>query len=293
MKVEAGLLAASIVVLSNLKPVRSFFEDFTTPRLPTLADQTHFSPRRPITDRYRHSPYAVLYSEEADEWSNARKQAEVRQAFQDAWEGYRRHAWGADEVRPVTGDRRDTRNGWGATVVDALDTLFIMGFEEEFLEARDFVAQLDWTKPRNSLVNVFETTIRYVGGLLAAYDLSEDRVFLDKAEELVSLLLPAFDSPTGMPWQNVDFDSGKSAPSGFPNGASVLAEVGTVQLEFTHLSYLTGNWTYHAIAQKTIDYFDKHVQTKPPNAYPMLIDVTNGKLYTGKFPIQRSKAQSL
>ena len=50
----------------------------------------------------------------------------VRQAFRRAFRGYQVHAWGHDEVRPVTGGWKGKRNSWGATIFDALDTLIIM-----------------------------------------------------------------------------------------------------------------------------------------------------------------------
>lgn len=100
------------------------------------------------------------------------------------------------------------RNGWGATIVDALDTLYIMGLHEDFKDAQDYVASINWDKIKNDEpVQLFETVIRYVGGLLSAYDLSHEKVFIKKAVELVDKLLPAFDTPTGIPYQYVNFTS--------------------------------------------------------------------------------------
>lgn len=100
------------------------------------------------------------------------------------------------------------RNGWGATIVDALDTLYIMGLHKDFDDAQDYVASINWDKIRNDEpVQLFETVIRYVGGLLSAYDLSHEKVFIKKAVELVDKLLPAFDTPTGIPYQYVNFTS--------------------------------------------------------------------------------------
>lgn len=96
------------------------------------------------------------------------------------------------------------RNGWGATIVDSLDTLYIMGLRKEFDEAKEFVRNINWTLAEEP-VQLFETVIRYVGGLLSAYDLSNDLVFVEKAVELTELLIPAFDSPTGVPYQYMDF----------------------------------------------------------------------------------------
>jgi mannosyl-oligosaccharide alpha-1,2-mannosidase len=53
-------------------------------------------------------------------------------------------------------------------------------------------------------VSVFETTIRIVGGLLSAYDFTEDPLFLEKAEEVVKKLLPAFKTPSRIPKASVN-----------------------------------------------------------------------------------------
>ncbi|ORX50997.1 glycoside hydrolase [Hesseltinella vesiculosa] len=211
----------------------------------------------------------------AHELTNQEKQQAVKDAFVFAWEGYRKHSWGYDENRPVTNQPVNTRNGWGATIVDALDTLYIMGLKDEFQEARDFVANIDWSQADN-LVQVFETTIRYVGGLLSAYDLSGDLVFVEKTVELVDRLLPAFDTPTGIPYQYINFKSGRGVKSGFPEGASCLAEIGTVQLEFTRLSQITGNWTYHDTGNKVYSAFHK-MKVTDPGLYPHLINADTGR----------------
>ena len=44
-----------------------------------------------------------------------------------------------------------------------------------------------------------QTTIRELGGLLSAFDLSGDQVFLKKAIELADLLMPAFNTESGIP----------------------------------------------------------------------------------------------
>lgn len=128
-----------------------------------------------------------------------------------------------------------------ATIVDALDTLYIMGLNGEFAEATEFVANIDWAHPpTSSHVQIFETIIRYVGGLLSAYDLSYNPVFVDRAVALADRLLPAFNSSTGIPYQYIDITTG--AP--LKGGPSVLAEIGTVQLEFFRLSDITGDQKY-------------------------------------------------
>ncbi|KAI9013735.1 glycoside hydrolase [Phycomyces nitens] len=215
---------------------------------------------------------------DANQLTQKEKQDFIKGAFMFAWEGYRAFSWGYDENRPVSNRPVNTRNGWGATIVDALDTLYLMGLKEQFNEARDFIKTIDWkdVKPGNEEVQVFETVIRYVGGLISAYDLSGESIFITKAVELVDLLMPAFDTPTGIPYQFVNFKTGKGVKSGFPDGASCLAELGTVQLEFTRLSQITDNWSYHWAGQRVYDALKK-INTSPPGLFTHLINPDTGK----------------
>lgn len=135
---------------------------------------------------------------EAKEVREARLQA-VKESFEHAWKGYKQHAWMKDEVSPISGGYRDTFGGWAATLVDSLDTLWIMGLRDDFDAAVAEVSKIDFSKSSEEELNVFETTIRYLGGFLAAYDLSGLRVLLDKAVELGEMLYVAFDTPNRMP----------------------------------------------------------------------------------------------
>ena len=122
----------------------------------------------------------------------------VKAAMQHAWAGYKSHAWGGDELKPRSGTRSDNWAGIGMTLIDSLDTLWIMGMDAEFAEATAWVeSSLSFDKAIS--VSVFETTIRALGGLLAAYDLSGKAVFLDKAKDLGNRLLPAFNTASGIP----------------------------------------------------------------------------------------------
>ena len=96
-------------------------------------------------------------------------------------------------------------SGLAATLIDSLDTLKIMGMEEEFQEAVEYaVNKVDFDQ--NTMVSFFETTIRIVGGLLSAYHLDgeRDKRLLDKAKEMADRLLPAFDTAMGMPRAQVN-----------------------------------------------------------------------------------------
>ena len=143
------------------------------------------------------------FEEESNEERVVRESrlGEIKEAFEHSWAGYKKHAWLQDELVPVNGSARNPFCSWGATLVDALDTLWIMGMEEEFTDATNAVRQIDFTtSPRND-IPVFETTIRYLGGLLSAYDLSggKYKVLLEKAIELADILMGSFDTPNRMP----------------------------------------------------------------------------------------------
>lgn len=164
----------------------------------------------------------------------------VRGGFEHAWTGYRDHAWGHDEVSPVSGGYKDNFNGWGATMIDSLDTLVIMGFNKEFDEALEWV-KTNFTMTNNPTIQrpFFETIIRYMGGFLGAYDLTGEKVLLDKAEELGKYTLNAFQ---GSDFPNSQFTIDPSFSG--RDESSVLAEIGTLQLEFSRLSMLTGDPIY-------------------------------------------------
>lgn len=125
----------------------------------------------------------------------------IKGVFKRSWDGYREHAWLQDELSPESGKFRNPFASWGATLVDALDTLWIMGMKTEFEEAVKAVDEIDFTTTPRPDIPLFETTIRYLGGLLAAYDLSDRKYenLLKKAVELAEILISAFDTPNRMP----------------------------------------------------------------------------------------------
>ncbi|KAL1879086.1 hypothetical protein VTK73DRAFT_7412 [Phialemonium thermophilum] len=203
----------------------------------------------------------------------ARREA-VRDSFQHSWRGYRKYAWLRDEVTPLTAEAQDTFGGWAATLVDALDTLWIMGLRDEFEQAVRACKEIDFTLVQESAINVFETTIRYLGGFLAAYELSEKRypLLLEKAVEVGELLMCAFDTPNHMPiprWKSTYYMSGK--PQWAPM-AMIVSELGSFSLEFTKLSQLTGNMKYYDAAQRIMDEFERgQFTTRLPGMWPIAV----------------------
>merc|ERR1719153_858900 len=136
-----------------------------------------------------------------------------------AWGGYVAHAWGQNEVRPVskTGNSGNIFGDGetGATIVDSMTTLYIMGMDDEFEKGKEWISNnLDMNQMSGD-VSVFETNIRYVGGLLTAYAFTGDELFKQKAVHICDKLLPAFDTPTGIPYALVNMRAGSAKNFGW------------------------------------------------------------------------------
>jgi len=166
--------------------------------------------------------------------------ARVRGEFQHAWTNYQRFAAGHDELNPVS----RTPHDWypplvvSMTPVDALDTLLLMKFNDEADAARRLIDErLNFDADVS--VQVFEVTIRLLGGLLSAHQMTGDPKLLQLADDLGGRLLPAFNSPTGMPYRYVNLRTAKT-----DDAVSNPAEIGTLIIEFGTLSKLTGKETY-------------------------------------------------
>ncbi|CAG8475060.1 8593_t:CDS:2 [Funneliformis caledonium] len=196
----------------------------------------------------------------------------IKKGFLHAWNGYVKYGWGSDEILPITNTSRNNFNGWGATMVDALDTMWIMNLKAEFTNATNYLANVNFTNSRME-ISVFETTIRYLGGLLSAYELSGKEILLIKAIELGEAMLVAFDSPSGLPYNDLNITRGSHKPI-FRTG--VLSQVGTLQLEFMKLAELTGNSTFFYAVQKVTDVLDK-ARKEIPGLYPLYINIESGK----------------
>jgi mannosyl-oligosaccharide alpha-1,2-mannosidase len=206
-----------------------------------------------------------------------RRQSAVKKEFMKAWTGYKSQAWLHDELAPQSGKFRDPFCGWAATLVDSLDTLWIMGLEDEFEEAVNAVNQIDFTTSPRKDIPMFETTIRYLGGLLGAYDVSgaKYKSLLDKAEELADILIGAFDTPNRMP---VLYYEWKPAFASQPHRAgqrSNLAELGSMTLEFTRLAQLTKEPRYYdAVARVTNALEEFQDRTRLTGIFPSNVDAT-------------------
>lgn len=173
--------------------------------------------------------------------------AQVRDEFMHAWNGYKKYAWGHDDLRPLTKAYRD----WYGpsllmTPVDSLDTMIIMGLNDEAKSTREYIAK-NLSFDKDIYVQNFEITIRLLGGLLSSYQLTGDKRLLKLAEDLGNRLLPVFDSPTGMPYRFVNLKTGKVR-----GAESNPAETGTLLIEFGTLARLTNSPVFYDKAKRAL-----------------------------------------
>ncbi len=171
----------------------------------------------------------------------------VKAEFLHAWTGYKRYCWGHDDLKPIS---KTCRDWYGQTIlmtpVDSLDSSYLLGFKKEADETREYIVK-NLSFDKDISVQNFEITIRELGGLLSAYQITGDKRLLALADDLGTRLLPVFNSPTGLPYKFVNLKTGKTKGE-----ISNPAETGTLLIEFGTLSKLTGKPVYFEKAKRAL-----------------------------------------
>ncbi|KAJ6668259.1 hypothetical protein lerEdw1_015636 [Lerista edwardsae] len=200
----------------------------------------------------------------------------ARSMFVFGYDNYMAHAFPQDELNPIEcrgrgPDRADPSNlnindvlgNYSLTLIDALDTLAVMGNSSEFRKAVKLV--IDTVSfDTDSTVQVFEATIRVLGSLLSAHIIitdakqpfgdmtikGYDNELLHMAHDLAVRLLPAFENTkTGIPYPRVNLRTG--VPSGSDN-ETCTAGAGSLLVEFGILSRLLGDSTFEWVARRAV-----------------------------------------
>jgi mannosyl-oligosaccharide alpha-1,2-mannosidase len=173
---------------------------------------------------------------------------QIRDEFLHVWNGYKQYAWGHDQLNPLSGTYSEffvPGHPIGLSIIEALDTLYVMQLDSELTVGVSWIEQ-NLNFDIDGDFHVFEVIIRVVGGLLAGYLATGSKTLLDLTVDVTDRIMPAFtQSPTGMPYQYVNFHTG--AVSG---PIPPLAEIGTNILEFGKLSRVTGNPKYYQASMK-------------------------------------------
>lgn len=95
----------------------------------------HLSDAAAVEDAAKQAVQEVNQQPAAEDFSAAgldKKRQLVVRAAVHSWKGYEDHAWGSDELQPLTQEGKETLGGLGATIVDSLDTLWLMGLKDQF-----------------------------------------------------------------------------------------------------------------------------------------------------------------
>ncbi|KAJ5163305.1 uncharacterized protein N7500_005135 [Penicillium coprophilum] len=182
-------------------------------------------------------------------------------------------AWGADELAPLSGSPEDMLGGWGATLLDNLDTLWIMGMQDEFKKAVASVTHIKFGNTQSSEVNTHDLNIHLLGGLLAAFDLSGDWKLLEKSIELGDMLYAAFDTPNRIPIIHWNPHRAICHEEQLAEENVLGAELGSFALEFTRLSQITGDPKYFDAAHRVMKLFDRQQgATKLAGLWPVSVN---------------------
>ncbi|KAJ3785091.1 alpha mannosidase-like protein [Lentinula aff. detonsa] len=215
---------------------------------------------------------ATALSSNHSSWTSERKLAareRTRSLWYHGFNNYMDHAFPLDELTPLSCSGQgpdwadpaniaanDVAGNFSLTLIDVLDTFVVLddrkGFETAVRDVIQWVSFDVNTKPQ-----VFETTIRVLGGLLSGHIFaSESGPFhlpwyrgelLNMAHDLGKRLLPAFSTPTGLPLARINLRHGLT------RGETVetcTAGAGSLILEFATLSRLTGDERFEKAAYK-------------------------------------------
>jgi len=207
-------------------------------------------------------PYAAEYAQK------------TVQLLETSWAAYKEYAWGHDDLSPVSESYSDSYGGWGASIVDALDTIYLMGLTDIFEEALNFSSTVDYsTTPTGDQIDLFETTIRYVASSLCTYELSGQKypALVNQSKVLVDKMTNAFVGDNQIPYGYLNWNNNTPV-----TGTTNIAEAGTLTMEWGTLAKYTGNDTYRELAEKPVIYI---ANLPPPlsNLPAQVIDPTSGQ----------------
>ena len=287
--------AVSLAVVLSIVWLFRQLNDSTYTNISSLRFRPHYVNKLPTTQPKKFDDIQFKFGSETDLNRDTRelRRAQVKEVFQRAWSGYTQVAWLKDELRPLSGGFATTFGGWAATLVDSLDTLWMMDMQEEFEIAVEAASSINFNTSEAETINVFETTIRYLGGYLGAYDVSDGAypILLAKAIEVAELLYQAFDTPNRMPitrwdWRYAMLDDPVHRPLQEASDAVLLAELGSLTLEFTRLSQLTGDSKYYDAVYHVMRVLERSQRkTTLPGLWPTVVNAKALTFTGGHFTI--------
>ncbi|CEF69521.1 Mannosyl-oligosaccharide alpha-1,2-mannosidase [Strongyloides ratti] len=212
------------------------------------------------------------------------KKAEfIKKMMKHAWDGYKKYAWGANELNSIhkMASSQEIFGGpkMPATIVDAADTLYIMDMMKEYKEAEEYLFKNFKASDAIRNLSVFEMTIRFIGGFLSLFALTGKETYKIFAKNVADILIVSFNSPTGLPYNVVTPKDNRTMNYGWvTNNAHILADVGTLHLEFDYLSNITGDSNYRNKVINVRNIIEK--QKKVDNLYGLYLSKDDGHFVT-------------
>lgn len=223
----------------------------------------------------KQDEYVRRYSSFPDSLK-AKMREMARDMFYFGYDNYMKYAFPKDELNPIDCEGRgpdvlnpsnininDVLGNYSLTLIDALDTLLVLGNVTEFQRAvRLVIDTVSFDK--DSTVQVFEANIRILGSLISAHILltdprhpfgevsfeDYDNELLHLAHDLAVRLLPAFENTnTGIPYPRVNLKNGVPPDS---INETCTAGAGSLLVEFGILSRLIGDSTFEWVARRAV-----------------------------------------
>lgn len=201
---------------------------------------------------------------------------EIKTAYREAYQDYLQYATGYDELLPISKKGEDPLGGWGATVVDSLSTSFLMGHMDLYESGVKYMKKVDFSRTSQSSISLFETNIRFLGGLLSAYELGgkKEQKLVDQAQVVGNHLLTGWYADNKMPFNTLHWNNFGGPDTS--SGHSGIAEAGTLLLEMDRLSKYTGISTYRYKArQSMMAIVNSKVQF--PGLFPQVYSTATGQ----------------
>lgn len=291
------------ITVSNGPIVASYSHAAATTSLSGYANATSTSSVSPTVTAIANGTLpackSIQYAFPSGTGGNATRAAAVKEAYQYAWDAYAEYAFGSDDLQPLSQTGTDDWYGWGVTIVDGIDTAIIMNLTDVVAKQLAFISQIDFTTTSYGDVEIFDTNIRYVGGLLSSYDLLKSGAFpssaydaadidalLSQAIRLADKIAYGFNTPSGLASVDVDFATNTPvegtytiSSTGVTYNSTNTASAGTFLLEWYRLTDLSGNTTYRELVDRGEAPL---VNPSPAPVYPGLVgtqfDTTSGAM---------------
>ncbi|KDN43914.1 glycoside hydrolase family 47 protein [Tilletiaria anomala UBC 951] len=192
--------------------------------------------------------------------------AAIKVSFQSSFAAYKQYAFPADALLPLSKGKQNNLGGWGATAIDAITTAILMNDTDIANSMISYAQTVNYGSTSQSTISLFETNIRHLGGLLSAYELTgkKNRKLVQQAEVVGKHLLKGWVGSNAIPFNSLrNWNTyGKPDANG---GRAIIAEAGTLLLEFSKLSKYTGNDTYLSYARRSMAAI-----VKSPSVFPGL-----------------------